>query len=336
VRGNAYLPNSPSSKPPPSSAKERAKFLEERAPASPSEISTEMKEFNSAHSHHAHQGREREREDDPPLLLSKRSTEEKVSRDSSLSLTSSLTSHQERARLLGSEGTSSRNTVQSTPNGATRADSSVVSKHARTFGSYEKKPWAIYPDNHMLKVLDISVILATVYNAFIVPVRICIEPNVFGDFTVHICDYVADLVFIADMVSRFFRVKFESGLLIDNLTEIKRSYLHGRFFFDVLFCSPYDAIFLLFPATRKVHIYFRITRLYFLTKVRDKIDQWEKLLNYNTVTLRIVALSFWVVLLAHWIGCFFFLVGGRGHNEDSWIAADGMHPGTPTYRKWLR
>jgi hypothetical protein len=170
-----------------------------------------------------------------------------------------------------------------------------------------------------------------------------------------VVDYATDALLVVDVILNFFVAFMHEGLLVLSLSRIRRRYLRsGRLVLDVLSSVPFDLIPLLLGRPR-VAAALRLLRLLRLLRVRAIFDNWgANFVRYNANILRVVKLSFWLLLLTHVIACLWYMVAvaGTATGVVTWLTEDGIvvggdsgdsgdsgggtAAGTPVLRKWLR
>eukprot|EP00163_Fabomonas_tropica_P030364 TRINITY_DN681_c0_g1_i1.p1 TRINITY_DN681_c0_g1~~TRINITY_DN681_c0_g1_i1.p1 ORF type:complete len:1518 (+),score=303.17 TRINITY_DN681_c0_g1_i1:420-4973(+) len=201
----------------------------------------------------------------------------------------------------------------------------------------EDMPWykrAILPENSYYQLWDLCLLFGILYNAFIVPVRIAYglrqEPVIFA------MDYIWDVLFWIGIPVQFRVALSQRGIIQRDLTAIRRSYLRGWFAWDILSILPLD-LFLMATGDYQVVAIARLLRLIRVAKVPRKFSNWEKQAKINAILIRVCRLSFWIVLMAHWSGTVWFLIGdaeGKRTNT-SWTLDDGLENAT-VGMKWSR
>jgi len=159
------------------------------------------------------------------------------------------------------------------------------------------------PNSTFRLIWDIIVSIGVIYNLFYIPLVFL------SDFSVskpeigyiEIIDAFIDGCSFLDIVLNF-RTGFvdSSNHIVVNLKEIRENYLKYLFYFDISSSIPYE----LFTSNRNIYLVNllklpRMLRIIRLIKLTDK-------LKYKHL-FKIIYLFFIYFLLAHWLGCLFFL-----------------------------
>jgi len=186
-----------------------------------------------------------------------------------------------------------------------------------------------HPESAMRKSWDVLVFIGIAYNITLIPFRICFESESGWDF---IPDYCFDVVFIVDTYLRFakFGFIFEGQVYTDE-EDIRENYLKsGIAFRDTLGIIPFDLIALPLFAMGMDNttvilamIYARVLKLVIAGRLTgmmgtlDNIFENSRIKNYDII-YKITKLCISVVLVSHWLACFFFLVArlGSGSTEE--------------------
>jgi len=94
----------------------------------------------------------------------------------------------------------------------------------------------ISPDNTVKGFWDLAILLCVVYQAFVVPFRICFNLESSTD----VFDTILDIMFIVDIVINFNTGFTRKGMVIMNRTKVTVDYLKTWFIFDVIASFPYN------------------------------------------------------------------------------------------------
>ena len=135
--------------------------------------------------------------------------------------------------------------------------------------------------------------------------------------------YILDLFFLADIVLNF-RTSFRlQGIVILDKKQIKKHYIRGLFFVDLIALLPIDAIFLGRPEIQiwqiSAVLVLRGIRLLRILRLHTILLRWERQSQLNPGYLRIMKFIITIVLLIHVLACIWFLASYiDGFPSDSW------------------
>lgn len=197
----------------------------------------------------------------------------------------------------------------------------------------EKKTFFVSPNTLFGFLWSCIIVLYTIYNIMLVPIRIAFFENCPIRYTL-IVDYIGDLVFICDVVLRaFFFAYYDGDDLITARAKITHRYIWDResyIIFHFVSILPFDFLlyrgpigsFSLFQAL----FLLRWNKICRLVDVHVHIDSIEKTImkhgfKLNRNILSILKLIFVVFLTAHFIGCIFYIMANTEHlsgNNFNW------------------
>ncbi|XP_017852468.1 platelet binding protein GspB isoform X2 [Drosophila busckii] len=130
-----------------------------------------------------------------------------------------------------------------------------------------------------------------------------------------ICDSMTDVVFILDIIVQLRTGYLEQGLMVYDDKKLACHYVHSReFIFDMMALIPLDLLQLkmgthpLLRFTRFFKVY-RSVRFYYIVESRTV---WPNL-------WRVVNLIHILLILAHWFGCFYFLLSEAEGFQGDWV-----------------
>lgn len=119
-----------------------------------------------------------------------------------------------------------------------------------------------------------------------------------------VCDWSSDIAFVLDIVVQLRTGYLEQGLMVYDSKKLAGHYLHSRaFLFDLGALTPLDVLqwhfgtqpLLRFPRFLKV---YRAVNYYYMVESRTVWPNLWRVLNLIHILL----------ILAHWFGCFYFLL----------------------------
>ncbi|XP_014253581.2 uncharacterized protein LOC106668912 isoform X2 [Cimex lectularius] len=129
------------------------------------------------------------------------------------------------------------------------------------------------------------------------------------------CDIFTDIVFILDIVVQFRTGYLEQGLMVYDTKKLAGHYMESNsFLLDLITVFPLDLLqlnlgikpLLRFPRFFKVH---RVYHYYYIVEARTV---------YPNV-LRVVNLIHILLILAHWFGCFYYLLSEAEGFQGDWV-----------------
>uniref|UniRef100_A0A336M8E0 CSON013459 protein n=1 Tax=Culicoides sonorensis TaxID=179676 RepID=A0A336M8E0_CULSO len=130
-----------------------------------------------------------------------------------------------------------------------------------------------------------------------------------------VCDGISDCVFVFDVVVQLRTGYLEQGLMVYDSKKLAGHYLKSRaFIFDLVALIPLDALqfrfgpqpLLRFPRFFKV---YRAVKYYYIVESRTV---WPNL-------WRVVNLIHILLILAHWFGCFYYLLSEAEGFQGDWV-----------------
>lgn len=147
-----------------------------------------------------------------------------------------------------------------------------------------------------------------------------------------ILDAISDAVYLCDIVLQLRTGYLEQGIMVYDSTKLTRHYLGSRpFILDLIAVIPLDLLqiaigtrpILRFPRFVKI---YRIRRYYYMVESRTVYPNVWRVANLVHVLL----------LLAHWFGCFYFLLSKAENFRGRWAYPYSSHRDFTTLtRKYL-
>ncbi|CAL8235364.1 unnamed protein product [Boreogadus saida] len=163
------------------------------------------------------------------------------------------------------------------------------------------------------------------YNAVIIICRTCFEQIQINFLGVWLTlDYLADLMFAADMVIKSRTGYLEQGILIQDKAQLKKRYLRS-FIFKLDLCSllPTDLLYLCFDINTPL---VRVNRFLHMTRLGEALDRMETRTSYPN-TFRISKLMLYIFVLIHWNACLYFALSKYiGLGADRWVYPNASRP----------
>ncbi|CAJ0581870.1 unnamed protein product, partial [Mesorhabditis spiculigera] len=178
-------------------------------------------------------------------------------------------------------------------------------------------------------IWDWSILLLTLYTAFVVPFNIAfknrfgarneswLETSEFPIFsgattsgidTLALVDSIVDVIFFADILLNFHTTFVgPGGEVVIEPSVIRQNYFKSWFLIDLLSCLPYDIFYMFKKDDERIGSLFsalKVVRLLRLGRVARKMDNY---LEYGAATLLLLLCAY--VLVAHWLACIWFSIG---------------------------
>lgn len=109
----------------------------------------------------------------------------------------------------------------------------------------------------------------------------------------------------------------DQGILIKDLTQLKKHYLHSKHFLrDLVSVLPTDLLYFAFGLHTPL---VRINRLLRLPRLSEALDRMETRTSYPN-TFRISKLMIYIFVLIHWNACLYFALSSYvGFGSDLWV-----------------
>ncbi|XP_060733159.1 cyclic nucleotide-gated cation channel alpha-4 [Tachysurus vachellii] len=180
------------------------------------------------------------------------------------------------------------------------------------------KEWVIDPSEEFYYGWLQVMIFPIIYNWVVIILRVCFsEVDQTFQAIWYTLDYISDLVYVADIFVKFRTGFLEQGILVRDMSRLKKRYLHSsQFFLDVLSQLPTDLLYLNnFFKTPLV----RINRFLRSPRLSETLDRMETRTAYPNV-FRISKLMILIFILIHWNACLYFALSQNiGFGSDNWV-----------------
>ncbi|KNC20786.1 hypothetical protein FF38_00092 [Lucilia cuprina] len=194
-------------------------------------------------------------------------------------------------------------TVEDTGSESASGDVDKTIKRRRRY--LQKRRSVVNPDENFYFYWLMVLTICVLYNLWTLIVRQSFPElqNAVPTFW-FICDTLTDLVFIMDIFVQLRTGYLEQGLMVYDDKKLMSHYVHSRnCFLDIIALVPFDLLQLklgsqpLLRFTRFFKVY-RSVRFYYIVESRTV---WPNL-------WRVVNLIHILLILAHWFGCFYYLL----------------------------
>ena len=159
------------------------------------------------------------------------------------------------------------------------------------------------------------IILLVLYNVVIIPMELGLSMETTTSWTV--IDYIVDSLFACDILLNFRTGYFdERNTLVMDTKKITNRYMSGWFFIDVVATFPFELLALMFgiDAGSNVTLFslFKTPRLLRMGRILKFLENMKGANVWRIV--RLFALFF---LMAHWVGCLWFLIAPDESKEEA-------------------
>uniref|UniRef100_A0A3Q3X4U9 Cyclic nucleotide-binding domain-containing protein n=1 Tax=Mola mola TaxID=94237 RepID=A0A3Q3X4U9_MOLML len=194
------------------------------------------------------------------------------------------------------------------------------------------KEWLVDPAEQFYYVWLQVMILPIVYNSVIIILRTCFTTIALSYLPVWFTlDYLSDLMYMFDMIITVHTGYLDQGILIKNLTQLKKRYLHSkRFLRDLASLLPTDFLYFVFGVQTPM---VRINRLLRLPRLSEALDRMETRTSFPN-TFRISKLMIYIFVLIHWNACLYFALSSYiGFGSDRWVYPNITNPEFASMRR---
>jgi CRP-like cAMP-binding protein len=140
-------------------------------------------------------------------------------------------------------------------------------------------------------------------------------------------DRISDVLFVVDVVLSFCTTYVDdTGVEIVDRYEIRRHYLKTTFLVDIMATIPFDFVVEavaagnIFRSLRLIRTLklIKLLRLVRLSKLFKMNSQWMAEFDVNVDTVRLLKLLAPVMIIAHYVGCFWYYMSADRSADDAW------------------
>ncbi|XP_056279487.1 cyclic nucleotide-gated cation channel alpha-4 [Pseudoliparis swirei] len=192
--------------------------------------------------------------------------------------------------------------------------------------------WAIDPAEQFYYVWLQVMIFPVIYNSVIIILRTCFTMIAISYLPVWLTlDYLADLMYLADMLITVHTGYLDQGMLVRDVAQLRKRYLHSNNFFrDLASLLPTDFLYIAFGIQAPL---VRINRLLRIPRLTEALDRMETRTSYPN-TFRISKLMIYIFVLIHWNACLYFALSGYiGFGSDRWVYPNMTDPAFAAMRR---
>ncbi|XP_036232536.2 uncharacterized protein Cngl isoform X2 [Bactrocera oleae] len=205
-------------------------------------------------------------------------------------------------------------TVEDTGSESAFGESNKSTKRRRRF--LQKRRSVVNPDENFyfywLMILTVSVL----YNLWTLIVRQSFpELQQAVPIFWFVCDTLTDVVFVFDIIVQLRTGYLEQGLMVYDDKKLALHYIHSRdFFFDIISLIPLDLIQLKIGANPLLRFsrFFKVYRCVKFYYIVESRTVWPNL-------WRVINLIHILLILAHWFGCFYYLLSEAEGFQGDWV-----------------
>lgn len=158
--------------------------------------------------------------------------------------------------------------------------------------------------------------LAFLYNLWVMMYRFAFNEICSDNIVLWFClDYMADFIYIIDIVFHFRTGYLEDGVLQTDSRKLRHHYMNSTtFYIDCLCLLPLDFLYLSI-GFKSILRCFRLVKIYKFWKFLDRTER-----HTNSPNLfRSVSLIHYLFVIFHWNACVFNLIYGKHNNSNSYI-----------------
>ena len=185
---------------------------------------------------------------------------------------------------------------------------------------------------------DLFTGILIIYIAIQLPLVLAFEPDV--PVGMYVWDTIMDIIFILDIGLSFLTGYIKDGIIEKHPYKVAVNYLTGWFVIDFLSAFPFDACLLgpkvydpQYQVTRrgsgddilrlvKLCKALRLLRLFRVARLSRILGRLRDRFQLKNSHVTFTGFIFVVALVAHWIGCFWFLVAQlEGIERDTWVSS---------------
>mmetsp|Transcript_26768 Transcript_26768/g.25790 ORF Transcript_26768/g.25790 Transcript_26768/m.25790 type:complete len:548 (+) Transcript_26768:611-2254(+) len=207
-----------------------------------------------------------------------------------------------------------------------------------------KAKFVIYPDATLKGVWDLVVLVFIIYQAIMIPFRLCFEVDSTGP--IKYVEDVMDISFMMDIVVTFNTGFYQKGYLVMKRKTIIKNYLLTWCFIDLVSSFPYswfiglkddddgtttNSALMRTPQLLrllKIVRFLRFLRLLRVLKLKKLLYKFEEIIMSDMLNAILGFLKVITVILfiAHWIACIFFAIGSSELDTEPicWIVMNNI------------
>ncbi|KAL4008663.1 hypothetical protein ACER0C_002515 [Sarotherodon galilaeus] len=167
--------------------------------------------------------------------------------------------------------------------------------------------------------------IPVMYNWTLIIARACFE-ELQTDYLIFwfLLDFLADLVYLGDMVFRTRTGYLEQGLLVKDELKLRERYMKSfQFKLDLVSMIPTDVFYFAFGVT---YPEIRLNKLFRFNRMMEFFQRTETRTNYPNA-LRISNLVMYILIIIHWNACLYYSFSKAiGFGSDRFVYPDPTDP----------
>ncbi|XP_049948348.1 cyclic nucleotide-gated cation channel [Schistocerca serialis cubense] len=176
------------------------------------------------------------------------------------------------------------------------------------------------PAGRLCYYWSMVVSLAFLYNFWVIIYRFAFQEINGETIVVWFClDYLADFLYLADIVFHFRTGYLEDGVLQTDSTKLRHHYMNSTtFYIDCLCLLPLDFLYLSIGFNSILRS-FRLVKIY---RFWAFMDRTERHTNYPNL-FRSTSLIHYLLVIFHWNGCLYHIIQkNNGFGSKNWVYND--------------
>ncbi|KAL7466716.1 hypothetical protein ACHAXS_007001 [Conticribra weissflogii] len=188
----------------------------------------------------------------------------------------------------------------------------------------------LLPESRFRVVWDIFAMFGVLYLIFSIPTKISFATASISLSSVCI-DVWVDVYFMADIYCRCNKFAIvKDGFLISSPNDFGKIYREQELQFDLLSAIPVSAVAFFFGVGSREYGFLRLLQALRAIRFGKYVDDLVDYVNtrtyfvISTATLRVCQILLIILVLCHWFGCTFHLIGSIQEASENWISVDGM------------
>ncbi|XP_068086318.1 cyclic nucleotide-gated cation channel [Anabrus simplex] len=177
------------------------------------------------------------------------------------------------------------------------------------------------PAGRLCYYWSMVVSLAFLYNFWVIIYRFAFQEINGETIVVWFClDYLADFLYLVDIVFHFRTGYLEDGVLQTDATKLRHHYMNSTtFYIDCLCLLPLDFLYLSIGFNSILRS-FRLVKIY---RFWAFMDRTERHTNYPNL-FRSTSLIHYLLVIFHWNGCLYHIIHKNdGFGSRNWVFSDG-------------
>lgn len=173
-------------------------------------------------------------------------------------------------------------------------------------------PGILLPDSRLRTAWDFLLFLVTLSFAVIGPLHL-VYPEHRTFYRLYSGIFLT-AIFGIDMILGFRTAYYHRGELVADPARIRRHYLRGWFFIDLISIIPVEFVagpILMEYGNHTVNLApaFRLIRMVRLLHLRELLNRWRHADFFNPSMIRLGILVLWMLVVAHWAACGWIVLG---------------------------